>query len=73
MSKKDDELIAQFDKTDSAEDLRNYAKHWGGIAKADEDWFYFGNGEKIASRPLSLGERWALDAARGPSYTVLNR
>ena len=73
MGKHDDELIAQFDKTDNADFLRQHAAIWGGIVKADNDFFYFGNGEKIHSRPLSLGERWALEAQLGPTYTIESR
>lgn len=73
MSKHDDELIAKFDKTDNADILRALAEDWGGIVKADDEFFYFGNGRKKPNRDLSLGERWALETQRGPSFTIENR
>jgi hypothetical protein len=60
-----DALIAQYDKTgdpDNADFIRRYSKLWGGVTGADNDWFYFGNGRRIPSRPRSLGERWAEEA-----------
>jgi len=73
MSKNDDELIAKFDKMDRADRLRMFAAQWGGIVRADDDFFYFGNGRRTPSRPLSLPERWALEAESGPSFTIENR
>jgi hypothetical protein len=71
-----DALIAKYDKTgdpDCADFVRRYSKHWGGVTGADEDWFYFGNGETFPSRPRSLGERWATEAKFTSSTVLSNR
>jgi hypothetical protein len=64
-----DALISQYDKTDdpdNADFIHRYSELWGGITGADNDWFYFGNGHKVPSRPRSLGERWATEAKFPP-------
>jgi hypothetical protein len=62
-------LISQYETGDpeNADFIRRYSKHWGGVTGADDDWFYFGNGQKVPSRPRSLGERWATEALLPPS------
>jgi hypothetical protein len=58
-------LISQYEKTgdpENADFIRRYSKHWDGVTGADDDWFYFGNGRKVPSRPRSLGDRWATEA-----------
>jgi hypothetical protein len=70
-----EKLILQYDKTgdpDNADFIRRYSKHWDGVIGADEDWFYFGNGKKVPSRPLSLEERWAEEALLTSSHEAVN-
>jgi hypothetical protein len=69
-----DALISQYEKTgcpDNADFIRRYSKRWGGVTGADADWFYFGNGRRVPSRPQSLEERWAAEACLPPPNAVI--
>jgi hypothetical protein len=69
-----EKLISQYEKIDdeNADFIRQYSKLWGGVTGADEDWFYFGNGKKVPSRPLSLEERWAEETLLTSSHEAVN-
>jgi hypothetical protein len=67
LSKRDDEIIAQYITGDHAKFVSEVANLLGGIDRVEGDYFIMANGTPVGMRPKSMFERWAEEEACRPA------